>query len=421
MDRRVLWIVGAVALIGCAGVEAEVPTGPGEPGEPHEPGEPGVEGLAPTPGPIAQAPVVEVPGVEERFSVTTLSEGAASPVTAVTPELTLLYAYVDLETDWPVVGRVGGGDAVPLPGDPGATASVAMVASADGTAHLLWDAGGVVRHVRWHPDGRFDEPQVLSEEGARDPNAAVGPDGELAVAWTRDLPLDAEGERQPAIIEATRGVLAAGALSFEPTRLASEGCCRAEFGGPSNATSGPSVAVAPNGDMHLVWEWSTFSNTTIEHRSEADGFATSVVISDVAFSPCPALVVDEDGAHISYLVENWDNRVLYKRVLGGEIVEERALYSPDGAFPRLALMKRDEANVLHLGVVERVGGSDRLVYVRVEEGETAHVISEVERPAQIHLTPRAGGAIIAPDGKMLLAYQRAMADGPSFGEFAMGR
>ncbi len=351
-------------------------------------------------GPIA---VGIAPHVDD-FFMHYLPLEASEPVSTVSgDDFGLYYAFVSLTDQWPYIMRAEG---VPraLPGERAETKAVAMASSADGTIHLVFDAGTQIRYVRMHPDGAFDAPVVLDNERAREPTLVISASNEVIIAWTRDA---ADPSRSAEIV-VVRGEPYAGAILFGAPRVANEDCCTDGEGNPALAMSGPSLALGPEGRAHVLYEWSSIFNTTIDYVVETevggaiDGFSTPLLVADAAFSPCPALHVTPDGVvHVTY-IRDIETSVFYARIEDGYVFDQGAIFTPEAGRATLALMTFDPAGVMHVALSESRG---RIAYIRLEEGVMMDEVTILdEEGATARLTPRAGGFYVAPDGKPITAF-----------------
>jgi hypothetical protein len=370
------------------------------------------------PGPVRGGPV----DIIEGFSVLPVAPDVRSPVTAVTPDGQTHVGYVRGEYGWPAVGTLGEDDAVDLPGEQTSTQAVAMVASADGTLHLAWDADRRIRYVRRYPDGHFSEPVLLGEEPSREPNLALTRAGEVVVVWTHDTPPMDDVRTSPRVMVAEG---AGEPVAFGAPRIVNPSCCVNEFGDPADRMSGASLAIGPDDAVHVVYEWSSWSNTTIDYvREEGAGFSAPVQISNAAFIPCPALMVDEDGAHITYLRE-LEPSVFYRNVVDGVAGEEIAVYTPEVGRVTMTMSVRDPEGVLHMGVTEE-GATAVLSYMRLDDvhapAEVTPIVEMEELGSRLELTPRAGGVLLTPDGRTLFTYLRMPGgEAQPWAELASGR
>ncbi len=327
---------------------------------------------------------------------------ASEPVSTVSgDDFGLYYAFVSLTDQWPYIMRAEG---VPraLPGERAETKAVAMASSADGMIHLVFDAGTQLRYVRMRPDGEFDAPVVLDTERAREPTLVISDDNEVVIAWTRD---SADASRSAEIV-VVRGEPYAGTILFGSPRVANEDCCTDGEGNPALAMSGPSLALGPEGRAHVLYEWSSIFNTTIDYVVETEAgaleFSAPLLVADAAFSPCPALHVTSDGVvHVTY-IRDIETSVFYARIEHGYVFDQGAIYTPESGRATLALMTFDPAGVMHVALSESRG---RIVYVRLEDGVMMDEVTIIdEEGTTARLTPRAGGFYVAPDGKPITAF-----------------
>ena len=355
---------------------------------------------------VPDGPGTVLPGAvgDPAFRVTPMMDDAASPVAAALPDGRIVYAAVDPARGWPVLVSDAGVRSA-FPGTGSGAESVALIGSRDGTLHAVWDAAGALYYANLAGDGSGDAERLVERE-AKDPNVAIGPAGRVVVAYTRY-----EDERPVGVV----------ALSREEDEFSAPvevlpDCCHDElYGNDAEAISGASLVVDAEGFAHVVFEWAALGRAAIEYvRETRDGWSAPVRISDVAYLPCPALYVDGDGAHITYIEERSPS-VLYRRVRDGAVTEPELLYAPEAGWTRMALMTRDAAQALLLVVQEQVGGAERLVFLRRPGGsEDPALIASRAPPSHVTLTPRAGGLTVAPDGRLLLpwlAYESAGDEG----------
>jgi len=335
------------------------------------------------------------------FEAVELGEGAVSPVTGMLLGLPV-HAWIE---DGVVV--VGSGDlSMPISWSGGADA-VALGVGPDGALHLAWSDDGEIHYKqvdseRLGDDSCMEPPTVLTVGPARDPNLAVDANGDVAVVWTEVLP-DGDLGVRPADISLTwrrDGV-------FDDPRVVNEGCCTAEEAGAATAMSGASLAVGPGGRAHLVYEWMTWANTTIDYVHEAgDGFSDPVIVSNVAYAPCPALAVDDAGAHVTFLTDG-NRDVWYIRIVDGVATPRVSLFESEH-FIEMALMSRDEAGVMHVVAAQRSEEGAKLTYLATTGAVASDpvVLGDAPDPGRLELTPRAGGALTTDDGDVLFSWTR---------------
>ena len=338
------------------------------------------------------------PHVED-FFVHYLPVEASEPVSTVSgDDFGLYYAFVSLVDQWPYVMRAEGAPRA-LPGERAETRAIAIASSADGRIHFVFDPGTQIRYVRMHPDGSFDEPIVLDEARGREPTLAIASDGQVVVAWTRDA---ADPSESSAEIVVARGEPYAGTMIFGPGVVANADCCTDFEGNPALAMSGASLSLDREGRAHLLYEWSSIFDTVIDYVYEdGDAFSAPLVVAEAAFSPCPALHVDESGtAHVTY-IRDVETSVFYAQVRDGEVFDQGAIFTPETGRATLALMTFDAGGVMHVALSESHGS---IRYLRIEDEVMARVTIVDEEGTYARLTPRAGGFYIAPDGKPITAF-----------------
>ncbi len=352
------------------------------------------------------------------FESVELGDGALAPVSGVL-DGGLVHAWID--------------DGVVVVADADRSMTVSWNGSADAVAlavgpadrlHLAWSDGGEIHYLEVDPetlgDAACQEPPTVLDAGpARDPNLAVSEDGDVAVVWTEVLPPEEQGVRAADISLVWRrdGV-------FGPPRVVNEGCCESPEAGVATAMSGASLALGPGGEAHVVYEWQTWANTTIDYVHErGDGFSEPVVVSNVAYAPCPALAVDDAGAHITFLTDG-NRDVWYIRVQDGVATPRVSLYASEH-FIDMALMSRDGAGVMHVAASQRSEEGGKLTYLSTT-GDAASdpiVLGSEPEPGRLVLTPRAGGALASPDGDVLFSWTRRpdWQDDDGAGEVGWGR
>jgi len=386
-------------------------------------------GTPPDP-PIGGGPVPPgTVGAVGSFTVAPLAEGAVGPVVAVSFDGSLHAGWIDAATAWPVFAAAGEGP-VPLPGEPAPARTLAMAASLDGAVHLVWDGGGAIHYTHWHA-GAFATPQILDapEVGAREPTIAVAPAGDVVVAYTVDVTPPDVFPTEPALIRARRGrVSAGGDVVFAPAVVANPGCCTwgAAPGGPTSVrVSGPTLVVAGDDSIHIIYEWTTSYDTVLEYTHDRGGaFSAPVGIEHAAYVPCPSLAVDGDVAHVTYLLD--DTRyVWYTTITGGVVAPKQSIYTAID-YATMAMMVRDASGALHVGVTEIGAAASRLVYLRAADGTMLTppvVAASIESPAYLDLTPVSGGVVISPQGDLRFSFlsRGPLGDGAGTAQVATGR
>lgn len=346
------------------------------------------------------------------FRVGSFAVPGTSPVAVALADGTRLYGYVD-DAGQPYLTD-GGGTRTQPPGTVADTTSIALASSRDGAVHVAWNPGDAIHYARRAANGSFGDAVVVAPDNAREPNLAIAHSGRVVVAYTRSWP-DADEPRADSIMVAWGTVTQTGVV-FGAADVANGECCVDEWAGPATAMSGPSLAIDESDSVHIVYEWSSFNATVVEyvHGDATGGYSTPLMISEAAFSPCPAINVDADGAHISYILDH-NRDVWYVNVRDGQKSEPVSIYQADGSV-QLALMARDGNGSRHLVVSEWVyGGQNTLAQVAYypvpDPALTVHypdplVIKSVPDPGDVRLTPRAGGLSITPSGEILLTLER---------------
>ncbi len=393
-------LVLLTALVACEGTEIRRPSAPSTPAR------------IPDPGPIVPATVSPISMFEQR----TFAVEARSPVVAVTPDGVVHHAAIDAALMWPTITR-DGAEPVALPGARAPSMSLALVASADGALHATWDAGGAILYATIDPVTYAGAAQVIATEGY-EPTLAIAPDGTIALAFTAEAPAAEDGKLPPRIMVAT-GSVDGSQVVFGAAEHVNPACCESPNGGEIEKMSGASVAVAPDGTIHVTYEWSAWDSTTIEHvMGGAAGWSTVLVIDQVAFSPCPSITADETGAHIVFLREG-NSDVWYVHVSNDGVASAtRSLYRSE-SFIRMAMLLQDAAGRQHIAITSTTRGQFQLEYLLAgTEVAEPILVTHVDRPAFLDLTPRAGGAIVSPSGRIHYAY-RISEDQRAFGGAAM--
>ncbi len=126
-----------------------------------------------------------------------------------------------------------------------------------------------------------------------------------------------------------RGAVTDAGVVFGEAEHAHPNCCTDEYGNRAYSVSGASIAVGSDDVVHLVDEWSSASSVTVEYISSKGGnYESAAIITEAASLPCPALNVDDDGAHITYVAELQDT-VWYVSVGDDGIGEPQAVHEGD--------------------------------------------------------------------------------------------
>jgi hypothetical protein len=360
--------------------------------------------LGPGVGPVAVGEVDDIDPVEG-FALDELSAPATSAVAAVAPDGSLFRAYIDGISGWPVVID-GVGQRHELPGGthPEGNDAIAMVGSADGAMHVVSSGGGIIYYARLR-DGVFDPTQSIAPVAARDATVAIAPGGDLVVAYVAEAP---EGAAEPDRIQFVRGVPGVDGVQFGAPTVVNPECCVNEHGEPAEAMSAPSLAIGADGSTHVVYEWTTWSNTTIEYVNDVGGALNPPVkISEAAFVPCPSLAVDADNKAFVTFLEEPNRDVFLIEVDGGAVSERRSLYTTQ-EYLTMSMMVRDGAGRLHVLATDNTAAGGRLLYVAPDAPPDAPAteVTTVESPGFVEMTPRAGGLVVSPNGRLLVGYER---------------
>jgi hypothetical protein len=207
----------------------------------------------------------------------------------------------------------------------------------DGTLHLAWHAADSVFYARCAVNQACSAPQVVSAGSY--PQLAVGPDGAVHLLWLAA----ADGFEKPLLyavqppagawsmpvtlgtayqwytgmldlaVDSTGNVHAAWSttISLQYRRMSSGAWGPVEA---INAAFGePALAVAANGDVHLVWGGATGSGQGHILRTQA-GWGEPHVLDTPYYHARPAMVLDADGAaHVLWMSLSYDYAVLYAR------------------------------------------------------------------------------------------------------------
>jgi hypothetical protein len=377
----------------------------------HDPGQPTLPGNNPGNKPRGEPQ-------PDGFDIYELSAAGRAPVVAVAPDGARHTGHIT--SAGKALLTMEGAPAVALEGS-GEAKRIAMTTGSDGSLHVVTDPGGTIQYQRIEADGTMHAPIALQE--GRSPTIALAAADEVVVAFTQDMPPDAMGLPQTDRVLVARGQVSGTFAGFEEAVEANAGCCSTEFADAADTVSGPSLALGPDGAVHVVYEWMTFSNTTVDYVVETSPgqFAAPLPVAQAAFSPCPALAVDEQGAHITYLLE-FNQDVWYVNVDEAGIGEPVSLHHTDEGDIRLALMTRDAGGAMHVVAEERLwDDTTRLSYLRVEDGVAAEpmLVTEAEGPTAFRLSPTAGG--LAIDGDELLVPFTVAAEDSSVAKMAVGR
>jgi len=403
--------------------------------DPNDPTQP-TAGDEPEINPEEFAPVFAPPvEVSSGFEFFDIASPALSPAVAIAPDATPLTAFVDMMDGWPRV-RVAHENEAPVvvPGRQNfmvageVTNGVSLVAARDSTFHMVFDIAGKILYSRIEVGARthgahVSDPVVVHDELARDASVAISATSEIVVAYTVDPSPDSPDS--PVVMIARGEPSEDGAVFAEPVAVNPE-CCVDDFGEKRtpHAMSGPSLAIDAGGQAHVVYEWSVFGTTVIEYAHD-DGATTvtqPIRVAEAAFSPCPALAIDDQGvAHVTYILEPQRN-VWHVAIDDQETSERTSLYESD-RFIYLALMKMDGSNQMHLAIKEADADSgEKLTYVAVDDGsQTQRIIAEQPDRGFFKLTSRTGGMVLVGD-ELYLPFERALdTEDHGYLELAIGR
>jgi hypothetical protein len=383
----------------------------------------GRDGTPPNGG--ADAGDEEVPA---GFTLQPLMSPATSAVIAQADDGTLRYAYIDGVQHWPMLAGEGRA-AQKLPGQTGVATGVALAAGSDGALHLAWDVEGRVMYVRWRDDEGFDAAQTLAVDRAHGATVAVAPGGDVVVAYTVDPRRGEDGHPfEMPRVDIVSGVVGGAAVAFGEVRTVQPACCDdSPIQGPEEVErmSGPSLAVGSDGAVHIVYEWQTFYDTTIQYAHDRDGeMSAPLTVSRAAFVPCPALAVGDDGtAHITFL-EEFNVDIWYVSVSDGVVSERQSLYYSSNQIT-MTMMVRDVDGVMHIAFTEYGGTGGRLAYMtwdaELQGTLEPDAITSEDGPGFIELSARAGGFGLSSDGRLLFGYERVASGGEMGGaEIAFG-
>lgn len=406
--KHLVAMLGIGALIGCGPASTQQsPNGPQNPNQEENP----YLDLRPTPsGKIGRALTFE------RKSV---AEAAASPVAAYTEE-GVWYAYIDRNTRWPVL-RSPEGEVVTIPEivhEHGAK-SLTMVASIDGALHLAFELDTAIYYTHRTSEGSFSQLAMIEPYAAKEPTLALSQMGALVLAYTFDVSEALRragndlggGLGEPERIMVRRGVLQDRAVVFSDPQHANPDCCVDDLADKAHTVSGPSLAVDAAGTAHIVYEWMTDSTVTIEYLNDQSGRfqAHPLAVTNVGFFPCPAIGVDAQGVHITYL-EAGQEHAWYVRVVDGEMSSRQSIYQANDGHIFMVMMMLDSDGERHFTVHEETWGDDaalRILHVATEDNELQEPQVSLQFPVEgsLQMTPRAGGAMIAPDGRLRLAFE----------------
>lgn len=289
--------------------------------------------------------------------------------------------------------------------------SVALAADGTGRVHAVFEDAGSIRYTL-HSAGAWSTPVAVSSlPGSAEPTLAVAPDGDVVVAWVR-------GTDAAPVIEFARG---ADGVFGTPAPV-NAGCCIDDFGEAAYAMTGPSLAIGPDGRAHIVYEWMSYGFAVVEYVGELEAGQgvfqeEPESIALAAFMPCPSVVADEEGAHVTWLPE-YPTEVHYTLVADGLAAEPETLYAPDTTLV-MAMSVHDGDGSRHLVVTEWTDLGTQVIRYLPPGDLQGEVLAE---GIDITLTPRAGGFSIGPDGEVSIAWERTVQSGsPPRAEFVIGR
>jgi len=345
---------------------------------------------------------------------------AEGSVAAKNADGTIRYAYIDGTTQWPMVGALNGAS-VPLPGKPAPASAIAIVPSGDNGLHIVWQAADKILFVSQRADRSFGTVYTfgvpplegtfpLTAINVHDPTIAIGPTGDVAIAFAYEVSENGVAYQPPRIAVA-HGTAQAGNIVFGALEVASPGCCVSEWDEVAHTISGPSLAIGPDGATHVVYEWSSNFDTIVEYTHNRTGqFAAPIEVSRAAFVPCPSLAVDANGAYVTFLVEP-NRRVFYVSIIDDVVSEHMVLYESSD-YITMSMMARDATGNVHVAVQETTAAGGRLLYLKLppfsDEPELVEPteITLMESPGFVELTPRAGGFTVTDAGDLLFGYER---------------
>lgn len=379
LNRLSLFI--ALGATACGGMETDSL----RPGSPEQ--EP--EGL----GPVTAGFVKSI----ERFDNSPLLDGEGhNPVVAVGPDGRVHVAAINEQLGWPAFE-----DGFPFPGQNRTDISTAMalVADSKGNLHATWTRGRDVLYAELDPEDHRGGAVVVGQ--GQKPNFALGADGRMFISFISYEDFELGIPPLVMVAEGRNGEFSDPVVTQSEPEWA---------GDPGQATlSGASMAVDAQGDLHLVYGWTTRGRTVVEYVRTVDGvWSSNVRIADAAFSPCPDIALDSRGtAHIVYLLEN-NSRVMAARVRDGVVSEPYVVYG-DAFNIYMAKIAIDSSDAIHLIVHSHYrDGKDRLHYVARPQsrGMKQVDIAFQDESQGLRLTPRAGGTVVGPNGKLYVPFVR---------------
>lgn len=392
--RFTLSLLFACCLSACGGGPIDFATGDSDDGG-IDGGDDGVIGIdADQPKPVLRGVI----GALSAFVPEALSAAGSSPVAAALNDGTRLYGFIDSQTLRPML-RGEAGSPIPIPGT-GEAKTITIAASDDGALHIVWGTGTSLYYNHRDASGLISEAQLLAD-GAKEPTLGVSPMGGVVVAYTADP--SAQGEPQRIMV--TKGYYAQQEIVFGETRHANPDCCVDDFGGVAYTMSGPSLAIAKDGSYHIVYEWMSSSFTRIEYIYSVDGAFVQepIEVTEVGFMPCPAISVDDNGTHITYLT-TFQSDAWYVNFRDGVLSTPVSLFRSGGAI-EMSMMLQDGSGAMHVAIHQRLWNvdhyEDNLLYLR--DGQPPLLIdTTLDR---FKLTPRAGGALVTQAGALLFSYE----------------
>lgn len=326
--------------------------------------------------PDTDAPVTQVAG----FDVGPLGYGESDPVAGWMSDGTLVTAAIEDGQLMMLIGE--GSPQLPAFGPADGATAVALAMGAGETPsaiHIAWVVNGDVFYTWTNAALETSEVVKLNIEPAAEPNLVVS-DNETVVSW-----INLEGPPQ---IHLRRAAMGGG---FGEEQVVNPECCDSPFEFNNWGASAASMAFGPDGRLHLVWEWMNDFDTVVEYffEQEEGGFSAPVQIAYAAFAPCPALAVDDDGAHVTYLLyEHTD--VMYAKIVDGELQPPESVYSnPYGV--NMALMARTPEGEMWLAIHENLEQGPGIRWAVVPMDDEPMAIVHESYPTQLALTGRSGG------------------------------
>ena len=352
-----------------------LPTDPHDPADPTNPTDPN-DPKPPRPNP-------------ESFDTEMLAEGAHAPVVAVADGVRH-HAFIDAQGE-AVLALDGVASALPVAG---VSRAIGITAGPDGALHVVWDPDGAIQYLRVDFDGTMHGPMLVADEG-RDPNIVVTNTDGVVVGYT----VDKDDEADHVMI--AEGTVSGTFGGFDPPTHINPGCCMGQYEEPAYRVSGPSLAVAPDGAVHVLYEWMGNFDTTIDYvRQDGAYFTAPLEVARAAFAPCPAIAVDDRGAHITYLLEQ-NQDVWYVTVSDDVVGEASSIHTlgDSSGYIYLALMALDADGIMHVAVQQQREGVAELLYLRA--GESPLEVASRAFPGDLALSPTAGGFVLYDDTVLL--------------------